>query len=180
MYILQSQLRNLPIMSLQTGKSVGIMREPIINMATLEVMAVSCQPADNKRQLQILLMRDIRQMSPDGAIIDSFEDFSDPQDIVRLQPILQQHYNPLGARVIDQHSHRLGKVEDYTISLKTNQVQKLYVHQSLIRSMVFNNAIIDRSQIIDVKPKQFVVSDTATPRLSPAVKTVPKPASSRP
>lgn len=179
MYILASQLHKLPIMSLQTGKVVGVTRAPIIDMAKLEVMAFHCQ-ANQLHQPSVLLIQDIRQISRDALIIDSFEDFSDPQDIVRLQPVLQDHFSPIGARVIDQQNRRLGKVEDYTLNIKTGLLQKLYVHQSLLRSMLFNNTMIDRTQIIEVKPKLFVVHDTMTPQLLHTTKTSPKTVSSRP
>lgn len=177
MYVLQSQLNNLPIMSLQTGKSVGTVKSPIIDRSKLELAGLFCRPLQGGPN--VLLTRDIRQISRDAVIIDSFEDFSDPKDIVRLQPILEAAYQPLGLKVVDQQGRGLGKVEDYSINIKTNLMQKLYIHQSFIRSMLFNNVLVDRTQIIEAKPKQFIVSDTTTPQLVPGVKSLPKPASGR-
>lgn len=177
MYVLQSQLNNLPIMSLQTGKSIGTVKNPIMDRSKLELAGLFCRPLQGEQS--VLLTRDIRQISRDAVIIDSFEDFSDPRDIVRLQPILKADYQPLGLKVIDQQGRALGKVEDYSINIKTNLMQKLYIHQSFMRSMLFNNVLVDRTQIIEAKPKQFIVSDTTTPQLASGAKSLPRPAGGR-
>lgn len=178
MYVLQSQLKKLPIMSLQTGKSIGTTKDPVVDMGKLEVMAFYCHTARGHSD-SLLLMRDIRQISRDALIIDSIEDLSDPADIVRLQQALKENYSPIGAQVADQQGHKLGRVEDYSINIKTGLIQKLYVHQSLMRSMLFNNVLVDRTQIIEAKPRKFIVNDTTTPKLVPGTKAVPRPANGR-
>jgi uncharacterized protein YrrD len=160
MYVLAKQLSALPVMSLQTGQAIAVVVEPIINIADLEVMALRCQVNNGLRgQEGVILMRDIRQFATDCLIVDSFDEIEDPQEIVRLRSVLEEQFSPLENLVVNESGHRLGKVDDYTINLKTFLLQKLYVHQSLMKSILFNNLVIDRTQIIDVAPKRFVVRD---------------------
>lgn len=165
-------------MSLQTGKRIGTVKELVIDMGKLEVMAFYCN-VHQSHNASLLLMRDIRQISRDALIVDSVEDLSDPTDIVRLQSTLHENYSPVGAQVVDQQGRKLGKVEDYSINIKTGLVQKLYVHQSFMRSMLFNNVLVDRTQIIEAKPRRFIVNDTTTPQLVPGAKALPRPANGR-
>lgn len=164
MYFLATQFKNLPVMSLQTGESIATLGEPIIKMSDLEVMAVRCRVTRN-RQDGVILMRDIRQLAPDCVIIDSFDEIGDIEDIVRLKEVAAQSFNPIGSAVINESGHKLGRVEDYTVNLKTSMLQKLYVHQSLMKSILFNSLTIDRTQITDVTPRQFTVRD-ATAKVS--------------
>lgn len=93
-------------------------------------------------------------------------------EIVRLRDVFKQNYDPVGKAVVNESGQRLGKVENYTINLHTFMLQKLYVHQSLMKSLLFNNLVVDRTQIIDVTDKQITVRDASVvePKLAaPAV-----------
>jgi uncharacterized protein YrrD len=169
MYILANQLQDLPVMSLQTGQAIAVAERPVINPFDLEVMALQCVIGRMRRGRGVILMRDIRQFSSDCVIIDSFDEIEDPDEIVRLRNVAERNFNPVGKLVVNESGQRLGKVEDYTINLKTFMLQKLYVHQSLMKSILFNSLVIDRTQIIEVTAKQFTVRDASVtePSLTP-------------
>jgi uncharacterized protein YrrD len=175
MYILANQLTNLPVMSLQTGQAIAVVERPIVNAANLEVMALQCSTGRVRKQPSVILMRDIRQFADDCVIIDSFDDIEDADEIVRLRDVIAKQFDPLAKQVVNESGHKLGKVEDFTINLKTFMLQKLYVHQSLIRSILFNNLVIDRTQIIEINDKQFTVRDASVqePQLAPNATTQP-------
>jgi hypothetical protein len=162
MYTLASQLVELPIMSLQLGLPIARPTSLIINPTTLEVMAMGCKPLQGNEDEGVVLLRDVRQFANDCIIIDGLDEIEQLDDIVRLRELGRHRFNPVDKLVVDESGQRLGKVEDYTINLKTFLVQKLYVHQSLMKSILFNNLVIDRTQIIDVTPKRFTVRDAST------------------
>ncbi|HUC86877.1 MAG TPA: hypothetical protein VMR75_00925 [Candidatus Saccharimonadales bacterium] len=176
MYILANQLTDLPIMSLQTGQAIAVVKQPIVNLATLEVMAIGCNVGRLRRHQGVILMRDIRQFASDCIIIDSFDEIENPDEIVRLREVMAHNFNPIDKLVVSASGQRLGRVEDYTINLKTYMLQKLYVHQSLMKSILFNNLVVDRTQIIDVSQQRFTVKDTEVREgaLAPALPHSPK------
>ena len=159
MYVLASQLKNLPVMSIQTGQAIAHIEQPIINMANLEAMALNCNLGRSKPKEGVILLRDVRQFSGDCIIVDSFDDIEDPSEIVRLKAVVKAGFNPIGKNVVNESGDKLGKVEDYTINLKTFMIQKLYVHQSLVKSLLYNSLVIDRTQVIDITPKSITVKD---------------------
>lgn len=163
MYVLANQLKGLPVMSLQTGSPIAVVEQPIVKQSTLEVMALACTVGKIKRRTSVILLRDIRQFATDCVIIDSFDEIEDANEIVRLRDIVDEAFTPIGKNVVNESGQRLGKVENYTINLKTSMLQKLYVHQSLMKSILFNNLVVDRTQIIDISTKQFTVKDTTLP-----------------
>lgn len=175
MYILANQLTNLPVMSLQTGQPIATVKHPVVNIANLEVMALACSVGRRRKQ-GVVLIRDIRQFATDCVIIDSFDEIEDPHEIVRLREVMARNFNPIDRQVVSETGQRLGKVEDYTINLKTQMLQKLYVHQSLMKSILFSNLVVDRTQIIDVSNQQFTVKDTSVREaaMAPALPQAPK------
>jgi sporulation protein YlmC with PRC-barrel domain len=162
MYALASQLQSLPVISLQTGETVAVIKEPLINPDDLVIMAYICTTA-RREQTLVLLVRDIREHALDCLIIDSEEELAEPGDLVRLGPLLKQSFTPLGKLAVTDMGRRMGRVENYTVNLDTDKVQKLYIRQPLWRSWFGSSLIIDRAQIIDVTPRQIVIRDTATP-----------------
>lgn len=174
MYALASQLKNLPVMSIQTGQAIAHIEEPLINMANLEAMALKCNLGRrSKPSSGVILLRDVRQFSGDCIIVDSFGDIEDPSEIVRLKDVVEAGFNPMGRNVVNESGDKLGKVEDYTINLKTYMIQKLYIHQSLVKSLMYNSLVVDRTQVIDVTPKTLTVKDARVKKGLLEKKTIP-------
>lgn len=158
MYVLASQLLRLPIISLQTGETEASVKSIIIEMSKLEIVAIGCTAIKDFNE-PIILVRDIRQLASDCLIVDSRDDISSAEDIVRIKDPLLLAYTPIGAHVISQMQRPIGKVEDYTINSESLKLQKLYVRQPIWRSWMGSSLIISREQILDVSAKQIVVRE---------------------
>jgi sporulation protein YlmC with PRC-barrel domain len=160
MYILASVLKELPVISLQTGEAVATVTEPVFDPGDLSVVAVLCS-AGRGSSSKVLMMRDVRQVATDCLIVDSDEELADSDDVVRLKSLLTSQLKPIGLPVVTDLGRKLGSVEDYTINLETARLQKLYIRQSIIRSWLGSSLIIDRTQIIDVNQQHIVVRDAS-------------------
>lgn len=174
MYILASQLKNLPIISLQTGETITQVHSLIIEMERLEIVAVSCA-AMKEHIAPILMVRDIRQIASDCIIIDSEEDIGSAEDVVRLKEPLLASYSPIGSSVISHMQRPIGKVEDFTINSESLKLQKLYIRQPIWRSWLGSSLIIAREQILDVKPNQITVREATVENKISLQKQVSEP-----
>lgn len=158
MYVLASQFKNLPIISLQTGETVATLRQLVIEMSSLEIVAIACIPTKTYDE-PLLMVRDIRQIATDCIIIDSEDDIGAAEDVVRLKETLSLNYSPIGANVISHMQRPIGKVEDFTTNSESLRIHKLYIRQPIWRSMLGSSLIIGRDQIIDVTPHKIVVRE---------------------
>lgn len=159
MYILASALRDLPVISLQTGERVAVSKEIVIDPENFNIMAMLCETSQHGTK-RVLMMRDARQVAQDCLIVDSEDELAEPDDVVRLQPLLKDRFQLVGRSVVTDLGRKLGVAEDYTINLETMKLQKLYVRQSILRSWLGSSLIIDRAQIVDVNGRQIIVRDT--------------------
>lgn len=173
MYVLASQLKNLPIISLQTGETVAQVQLLIIEMQKLEIVAISCAPMKEYPD-PILMVRDIRQIASDCLIIDSEDDIGSGSDVVRLKDPIRESYSPIGAHVVSHMQRPIGKVEDFTINSESLKLQKLYIRQPIWRSWLGSSLIITREQILDVKPKLIIVKEATIESKLPLRKHVPE------
>ncbi|GAC1370667.1 MAG: hypothetical protein NVSMB39_3720 [Candidatus Saccharimonadales bacterium] len=102
---------------------------------------------------------DIRQYAADCIIIDDEDQLTEPEDIVRLGGNPRDPYSPLKKIVVADTGRKLGIVDDYSINLETNRVQKLYVKPNFWHAWTSSSMVIDRTQIIDVTPDKITVRD---------------------
>jgi sporulation protein YlmC with PRC-barrel domain len=160
MYALASNIQTTPVISLQTGTTVAWTKGLILDIGSLEIKAFRCHDEETGQNL-ILLARDVRQFAQDCIIVDSPEELSNPDDIVRLKAMIAQSYDPIDKPVVSDSGRKLGNVEDYSLNLETCRIQKLFVRQSMLRSWLGSSLIVDRTQIIDISPKQITVRDAS-------------------
>lgn len=158
MYALESSLNGQPIVSLQTGQVVAEVGSPVLDIATLEVVAFTCH-IPRHRGPMLVLTTDIRQYAADCIIIDDEDQITEPEDIVRLGGNPRDPYSPLKKTVVADTGRKLGVVDDYSINLDTNRVQKLYVKPSFWHSWAASSMVVDRTQIIDITPDKITVRD---------------------
>lgn len=175
MYVLAKHLVKQPVISLQLGETVATTNGLVVNGPDLRVMAVSCKAGRWGRSQAVILLRDIRQIARDCLLIDSFEDIEDLSEIIRLQAIADRQDTIFGKMVMTQSGQRLGSVDDFSIDPHNGLLHKLYVNQSLMKSLTFNSLVIERSQIANYTSKAIVVRDAyvTKPQLTPSQPPAP-------
>ena len=178
MQVFAHQLIGVPILGIHVGGQIAVTSGLIIDPADLKIRAFRCQ-GEGKQEL-LLLPQDIRQSGAQGLIVDSEESLANPEDIVRLQPLLKQPFTIVGMPVVTQMGRAVGKVESYTIDPEHYQVQKLYIQKPLLQSLMGASVVIDRSQIVDVTSTQIIVKDTDIPAKQAAVNPLAKAAKPHP
>ncbi|HSW98848.1 MAG TPA: PRC-barrel domain-containing protein [Candidatus Saccharimonadales bacterium] len=164
---LSSMLINRPVLSLRTGTEVATALEPIINPNNLKVEGFFCQDNRSREEL-VLVGQDVREMMPRGIIINDHDVLALPQDLVRLNEVLNTNFVLIGKQVTTVGGRKVGKVSDYSIDTDSMYVQKIYVTQSLLKSFTGSTLAIDRSQIIEITDKRIVVTDLTVKAASPA------------
>jgi sporulation protein YlmC with PRC-barrel domain len=161
MLVLASQIQDSPILSIRNGHPVAMAGSMLINADKLEIAALFCKSPGWRGQDHVLLLRDIREYSRSGIIIDSLEDIEDIGEIVRLGDIVERNYQVIGKHVVTESGTKLGKVEDYSVDTLSNAIQKLYVKPSLLKNLMVNNLVIDRVHIIKTEDDRIIVSDAS-------------------
>lgn len=159
---LSGALLNKPVLSLRTGGAVAWVTEAIINPHNLKVEGFYCNDSVDGHRL-VLLYQDIREVSRRGFIVDDHDVLVDPEELVRLQDIMQLRFQLPKKPVETTSKEKVGKVNDYAVETTTMYVQKLYVSRSLWKSLTGGSLSIDRSQIVEITNKRIVINDLLQP-----------------
>lgn len=145
-------------MSLRTGQPVGTATSAIFNPDNLKIEGFYCADRFSRKEL-VLLYQDIRDVIPQGLVINDHDVLVEPHDLVRLKKVMDIGFELIGKQVVTVGKQHLGKVTDFATEIETMYVQKLYVSQGLLKGLTRGSLGIDRSQIQEITDKKIVVDD---------------------
>jgi len=156
------------ILSLRIGGPIGIATEALINPNNLKIEG--WYATDSKKAASILLSQDIRDILPQGFVVDDHEALTHPDELIRLKETIGHQFSLIGKPVYTTGKKRLGKVNDYAFEKNAFFVQKLYVSQSILKSFNGGTLTIDRTQIVEITHQRITVKEATVNE------TVPMPA----
>jgi len=168
---LSANLLNKTVLSLRTGTPVASVVAPIINPDNLKIEGFYCDDRFDKRQL-VLLVQDIRDMVADGYVVNDHDVLVEPNELVRLRKVLELNFDLIGKQVVTVSKERVGKVSDYAADDTTMYIQKIYVAQSIIKSLTGGSLSIDRSQINEITPRRIIINELTKQAPATAAATV--------
>jgi uncharacterized protein YrrD len=149
---------NRDVLSLRTGSPIAQITASIINPDNLKIEGFYCTEFDTKQQM-VLLYQDIRDILPQGVVVNDLDALSEPEELIRLKKILEMDFELLGKPVVTISNEKIGKVSDYAFETATLYIQKVYASQSLLKSLTVGSLSIDRNQIQEITPKKVIIQD---------------------
>jgi uncharacterized protein YrrD len=161
MLLLGSRLLGTPVMSLQTGTRLALAKKALINPGDLKVIAYEVEGPLLSEKPSFLRTADIRELSSVGMIIDSADEFVALDDVIKIKELHDLGFLLIGMNVVDEHRHKLGKVEDYTLETGSFVIQQMTVKRGILRGITDTGLLIHRSQITEINDQNIVVKTTA-------------------
>lgn len=155
---LSGMILNRPVLSLRIGRPIATTVSAIFNPDNLKIEGFYCIESQSHKRL-ILLCQDIRDVLPQGFVVNDQESLSEPEELVRLEHVLKLNFDIIGKQVETTTKHKIGKVNDFAVDIQSMYVQKIYVAQSLLKSFSGGNLGIDRSQIVEITDTRIIIND---------------------
>jgi len=149
-------------MSLRTGGAVATTLAPIINPNNLKIEGFYCEDKFSKDTL-ILVTSEIRDIIDHGIVVNDHDALSQADELVRLKDLIKLSFDVLGKPVETVSKERLGKVNDYAADDQTLYIQKLYVGQSILKSLSGGQLSVDRTNIVEITNKKIVIQEILRP-----------------
>lgn len=146
------------VMSLRTGAAVATITRPILNPNNLKIEGFFCQDLYDRKEL-VMLYQDIRELLPQGFVVDDHDVLVEPSELVRLQDIIQLNFQLINMPVVTSNKEKIGKVNDFATEIESMFVQKLYVTRSMFKSFSNGQLSVDRNQIIEINDNRILIQD---------------------
>lgn len=156
-------------MGLQTGTQLATTSLPVIDPANLKIMAYIVEGSLLSDHPTLIRVADVRELSDIGMIIDSSDEFISTTDVIKIKELIELGFDLIGMTVIDQHKHKLGKIDDYSLDSESFVIQQLNVRGGLLKSLTDTGMLIHRSQIVEINDRHIIVHTTAQ-KVAPIMK----------
>ena len=160
MLVSGSRLIGTPILSMQAAGQIAKLESSVIDPDSLKVLAFRVEsPLVRKAKKTILDTRSIREYSKYGIVVDSIDDLSEEEDVVKIGELLELNFDLNGLKVETKKGSKLGRVIDWTVTTDNFMVQQLIVRRPVLKALIDPELTIPRSEIVKITDYKIIVKD---------------------
>lgn len=153
-----TELIGADVLSVHTGHKIGVVSGALVQNKNLKIELLEVLVA-NTKQYHYLITSDIRAYDGHKIIINSQQDLSGADELVRYQGLIESANRLIGSAVITQSGQKLGKIKDFSIDTIHFIITKIHVPGRFWQRILHERLIIDSSDIVDIKEKKIIVRD---------------------
>lgn len=160
MLVTHSRLIGTPILSIQAGGPIATIKSAIVDPNDLKILGFHLEgPLINNTDATILDVRSIREYSQLGMVIDNIEELIAPDDVIKIQKVLELNFDLINLKVITKKGTKLGHLIDYTVTSEDFIVQQIIVKRPLVKALVDPELTISRKEIVEITDYEVIIKD---------------------
>ena len=160
MLISYSRLIGAPILSIQAGGPIATIKNAIVDPNDLKILGFHLEgPLLDHADTTILDVRSIREYSQLGMVIDNIEELVAPDDVIKIQKVLELNFDLINLKVKTKKGTKLGHLIDYTVTSEDFVVQQIIVKRPLVKALVDPELTISRKEIVEITDYEVIVKD---------------------
>lgn len=159
MLISALELKNGEIISLESGATIGQIREPIIDPNHGKVLAFDVRVGFLTKRL-VLSATDIIEWQHHALIVYGANVLIEPIELKRVFELIKKRSIIIGKRAFTQKGVRLGRVEDVYIDTTTAMVAKYNISHGPILSLLEEGRIIPAEMVVKIDKKGIIFKDS--------------------
>ena len=157
---MNSRIIGTPILSVQAGGPIATIKSAIIDPNDLKILGFHLEgPLVNRAEARILDVRSIREYSQLGMVIDNIEELVTPDDVIKIQNVLELNFDLINLKVRTKKGTKLGHIIDYTLTSEDFIVQQIIVRRPLVKSLVDPELTISRKEIVEITDYEVIIKD---------------------
>lgn len=143
-----------PIVTERQGSVIGMIKAPIIDPETGQVVALMVGVLKQK----VLVPRDIIKWSRGVIYIHDAADIVSIEEILRAKEVFKKYTPIFGEKVFTKSGEFLGKVFDYEINTEKMALSKIFTAKELLLFR-YDKIEIPSKNIIEIRRKKIIVKD---------------------
>jgi len=154
---LASEFERTTIITKRERAVLGFLRDVILNPETGDAIGLSFYVVGLKRKEMVVNALNIAGIGADFIMLESADNVSPPDEIIRIKEILDKDIEIVGSYVVDEDGRHLGKVRDWSVNLKTMRLERLYITPSSLVKLFAQDIIISANNIIKIEKGKITV-----------------------
>lgn len=166
-----TEILEAEVFSVHAAQKIGIVNGILVRNKDLKIELLKVKTEDSDAP-HYLMTNDIRAYDQKKIIVNSMQELSQADELIRHQEFIKSANQLFGLKVVTQSGKKIGKVKDFTIDTAHYFVVKIHITAGLWQRVIHERLIIDRSDIVDVKSNKLIVRDS-TIKAKAATKVLP-------
>lgn len=154
---LASEFHRTTIITKQERTVLGSLKDVILNPETGDVVGLSFYISGNKNKELVVNTSDITGVGTNFIMIDSADNVSPPDEIIRIKEVLDKDIEIFGSYVVDEDGRHIGKVRDWSVNLKSMRLERLYVISSSLVKILVQDLIILANDIVKIEKGKIII-----------------------
>lgn len=163
--IKSQKLISLPVISLEDGLEVGIVRDLVIDPSSKVVYALIVDQRKWFKDQKIIPFSKIRSIGDDAITIEQNNSAQKPANFPEMVGLIKDNVVLLGAKVIAEDGTTLGVVEEYYVDRLTGAILQLELGGNFLNSLIKGNGLLAGDYIKTMGKKVLVATEGAATQL---------------
>lgn len=159
MLISAEELKDGEIISLESGKVIGKIREPIVDPHNGKILAFDIRVGFLTKRL-ILSANDIIEWQHNALIVYGANVLVEPIEIKRVFDLIKKRARIIGKRALTQKGIKLGRVEDVYIDATTGMIAKYNLSHGILSNFIEEGRIIPANLVVKIDKKGIIFKDS--------------------
>jgi len=156
---LASEFTNTIIITRREQAVLGELEDIILNPKTKVAIGISFKLVGGKKETLVANTSDIVGLGTNFIMLESADNASPPEEIIRLKETLDLDIHLIGSRVVDENGRHLGKVNNFSVNLKNMRLERLYITSSSLVKILAKDLIIQANSILKIEKDLVTVED---------------------
>jgi uncharacterized protein YrrD len=153
MLIQSSTILTLPVAATDSQSLIGHVKQIIIDPQNGELLGFIVKPAGIFAKDKILSRQDIIEIDRNGIVTKSEENLLEPDEVVRINKIINSNIKIIGQNAYTESKKNLGKINDLIIDTEKQIIDKYYVHS------MFEEKILPHYKVVKINERGVFFSD---------------------
>jgi uncharacterized protein YrrD len=159
MLLSAKELKDGEIISLESGSSIGKIREPICDPKNGKVLAFDVGTGFLTKRF-ILSANDIIEWQHNALIVYGTNVLVEPTEVKRVYDLIKKRSRIIGKRALTKKGVKLGRVEDIYIDTTTGMIAKYNLTHNLLASFIEEGRIIPATMVYKIEKRGIIFKDS--------------------
>lgn len=145
----------------ENSQTIGIVSDWVVDPIQKKISALIVKLPGMFKRTSVVTTIDIVEYGPGMVIVRNQNAIVPIQEVMGLDKLVKSKQKIIGCPVVTESGKKLGKTEDFLFETTDSTIQKIYLHPHILDLLKSPDLIIGADKIVEIKPKQIIVSDDA-------------------
>ncbi|SFG99575.1 Uncharacterized protein YrrD, contains PRC-barrel domain [Desulfotomaculum arcticum] len=155
------QFLNLPVISLEEGTQIGLIKGLIVNPASKKVIALAVDQKGWFNDQKFIPYGKIHSVGDDAVTVNHSAIVQKGNSLSEIIGLVKEKNNINGVRIITENGTMLGQVDDYYVNLASGDIVGMEFGGGYLSGVYSGSAFLDIDHVLTIGKEMIVCTDEA-------------------